>query len=406
MNSLFITLLCVFSYIGGIIYVHESEILTLKRKKRFFTLAIVLIITTVIDQIGIEIQGILTIDQTIHKLQKAFEFSLLPFIAILGCYFIMNHIMWNKTKKYLLTITFANLVLEITSIFYPITFLINEENNYVRLPGGYIYLGALFTIFVFFLVGLVISARQMQTGNIVLIIYILGLLLLGLILREIEKDSNYDFIAISISYFLFLLNTINISARKDRFTGLLNRQTYEHMLSKINYTTGVIMIDANKLKVINDTLGHKVGDKLLQHIASILVKVYGKHAFCFHLSGDEFFVLLKKNSLNTLSEKYKTDDYYAVMTRLLNECEEAIKKEAEKIRYLKFGISQGFGIYYSNEEDFIPEESINMDIYQVVRYADKRMYEEKEKKHTQLENDITELVESNLNSNSLNVSLD
>ena len=405
MKTLFITLICTFSYIGGIIYCYESEILTIKRKNRFFTLAIVLMITTIIDEIGIEIQGNLLIDQTFHKLQKGFEFSILPFIAILSCYFIMNHIIWNKTKKYLFCIGFANLALEITSIFYPITFLIDEKNNYVRLPGGYIYVGVLLVIFIFFLIGLIISARQLQTSNIVLIVYILGLLLLGVILREFEKDSNYDFLAINISYFLFLLNTINVSARKDRFTGLLNRQTYEHMLAKINYTTGVIMVDVNKLKIINDNLGHKVGDKLLQRVASILVEVYGKYAFCFHLSGDEFFILLKKNALDMLTSKYKTDDYYVVMTRLLNECEEAIKKEQEKVKYLRFGISQGFGIYYSNDDNFIPEESTNMDIYQVVRYADKRMYEVKEKYHTQQENDVKEFVEY-ISSIKANISLD
>ena len=60
----------------------------------------------------------------------------------------------------------------------------------------------------------------------------------------------------------------------DALTGLYNRAYFEEELERYNfpryYPLSVIMIDINGLKVVNDTFGHHEGDKLLQHLASLL----------------------------------------------------------------------------------------------------------------------------------------
>ncbi len=82
----------------------------------------------------------------------------------------------------------------------------------------------------------------------------------------------------------------------DALTGLYNRAYFEEELKRYNspryYPLSVIMIDINGLKVVNDTFGHDQGDKLLQHLASLLSSISRKGDVVARLGGDEFVILL------------------------------------------------------------------------------------------------------------------
>ena len=88
-------------------------------------------------------------------------------------------------------------------------------------------------------------------------------------------------------------------AKYDSLTGLLNR----FRISKILETTlaafkqqqkacAVILIDLDRFKQVNDTLGHPAGDALLKQVAERLIKVVGNREQIGRLGGDEFQVML------------------------------------------------------------------------------------------------------------------
>lgn len=56
--------------------------------------------------------------------------------------------------------------------------------------------------------------------------------------------------------------------------------------------TGVMMLDLNRLKHINDTLGHKMGDKMILGFVDILRDVFTADCMVFRWGGDEFTVLV------------------------------------------------------------------------------------------------------------------
>ncbi|MBO0587089.1 GGDEF domain-containing protein [Sporosarcina sp. E16_8] len=62
--------------------------------------------------------------------------------------------------------------------------------------------------------------------------------------------------------------------------------------------TAVVLIDLNRFKAINDTYGHAVGDQVLKHTASILMKITGESDIVARFGGDEFVIFL---------EEYPTD---------------------------------------------------------------------------------------------------
>ncbi|WP_019517733.1 EAL domain-containing protein [Sphingomonas sp. Mn802worker] len=87
----------------------------------------------------------------------------------------------------------------------------------------------------------------------------------------------------------------------DSLTGLANRQrmrlSLEQMLSPQQRTQGsntLFLLDLDRFKAVNDTLGHQVGDELLKQVAGRLQKTVGDAGMVGRLGGDEFKVILPR----------------------------------------------------------------------------------------------------------------
>lgn len=88
-------------------------------------------------------------------------------------------------------------------------------------------------------------------------------------------------------------------AYHDSLTDLPNRTLFhEHLiqtlenLNKSNKTLAVMFLDLDRTKVINDTLGHHVGDELLKYLSKKLRDYVGKEGIIARFGGDEFLILL------------------------------------------------------------------------------------------------------------------
>ncbi len=86
-------------------------------------------------------------------------------------------------------------------------------------------------------------------------------------------------------------------ARHDSLTGLPNRTHFREQLEKSLVSLdrgdiiGVLCLDLDRFKVVNDTLGHHSGDRLLQIAAERLRGALRESDFIGRISGDEFSVL-------------------------------------------------------------------------------------------------------------------
>ncbi len=93
-------------------------------------------------------------------------------------------------------------------------------------------------------------------------------------------------------------------AYHDALTGLPNRVFFREFLKKVITKAeregegfSLLFLDLDKFKYINDSFGHDIGDKFLQHIATQLKNSVRKSDFIVRLSGDEFIVLLSDTNL-------------------------------------------------------------------------------------------------------------
>ena len=116
------------------------------------------------------------------------------------------------------------------------------------------------------------------------------------------------------------------AATTDALTGLLNRRRMTEVLERTvaaftpqRRPCAVLLIDLDRFKQVNDTLGHAAGDALLKQVAQRLVKVVGDKDRICRLGGDEFEVILPDvddrgrlgglagQIITTLSEPYSID---------------------------------------------------------------------------------------------------
>ena len=88
-------------------------------------------------------------------------------------------------------------------------------------------------------------------------------------------------------------------AAREPVTGLLNHRKFHETIrdaiasaERMPVDLGLIMLDIDNFKRVNDCLGHQAGDDILRQLASALNEVFGDEAV-YRYGGDEFVVLLK-----------------------------------------------------------------------------------------------------------------
>jgi diguanylate cyclase (GGDEF)-like protein/excisionase family DNA binding protein len=89
---------------------------------------------------------------------------------------------------------------------------------------------------------------------------------------------------------------VALRAQTDALTGLLNHGTFQEWLARLvegGEPFGLLMLDLDDFKAVNDALGHQAGDRYLRDIAAALPKVGRETDWVFRYGGDEFAILLR-----------------------------------------------------------------------------------------------------------------
>lgn len=152
--------------------------------------------------------------------------------------------------------------------------------------------------------------------------------------------------------------SLNTLAYIDALTGLFNRTLMVELGEKLGASGqdyGLVSMDLNGLKLVNDTSGHAAGDRLLKDFARVLREVFPEEAYLMRIGGDEFVVIWER-----VGEEH--------LKRCLRELEQSFSGlDAES--GIPHSVACGYAFYHEFKEP--------ADIHEVFLEADRRMYEKK-----------------------------
>jgi diguanylate cyclase (GGDEF)-like protein/PAS domain S-box-containing protein len=153
-------------------------------------------------------------------------------------------------------------------------------------------------------------------------------------------------------------------ATRDALTGLPNRlmlhERLTHAITQARRSgrrVGVLFIDLDRFKNVNDTLGHRIGDELLKHVTRALADALRESDLLARLGGDEFMVIVEDF------------DEPQVLGRIAQKLLEAISQPF-RIEEHDIYVTSSIGISVFPDDSDDPDE--------LMKHADVAMYRSKE----------------------------
>jgi diguanylate cyclase (GGDEF)-like protein len=181
-----------------------------------------------------------------------------------------------------------------------------------------------------------------------------------------------------------LMSILEHNANSDALTGLYNRKYLEDSIEKItsqaqraHVSFGVLMLDIDHFKQVNDTYGHDVGDNAIRILAQTLVENTRTSDICIRYGGEEFIVLLydcDMSHVEIIAEKIRE----AFLGKIIPAGKTTIQKT----------ISIGTSVFPNDNEDLM----------KCIKYADVGLYEAKETGRNKVIPFSPELIKEETNS--------
>ena len=203
-----------------------------------------------------------------------------------------------------------------------------------------------------------------------------------------NNSSSYTFTSSHLDSLQLLASQATISlenaklyyqATHDPLTGLANRNLLYEIFHELTQEItppyeqmALLFLDIDYFKVINDTLGHDNGDKLLIHIAKIITSCLRECDIAARIGGDEFTIILA----NITSKSQIT----AIAEQLFHKISKPLPIDDHSIQVAS---SMGISIFPKDGKD----------IQELLKSADTALYQAKEKGRNQFHYFSTELYE-------------
>lgn len=163
---------------------------------------------------------------------------------------------------------------------------------------------------------------------------------------------------------IYLFTRIDSLSLKDGLTGLYRRGIFNEKIDEeivrarnFKHSVGLMMIDIDHFKRINDTYGHQAGDEILKGVSKVIKKCVYETDFVSRYGGEEFAIIMPRAEREGSFRK-------------ANFIRESVEKEKFKVGLVDIKVTISIGIAYY-PEDAITKQSL-------IEKADKALYYSKE----------------------------
>jgi diguanylate cyclase (GGDEF)-like protein len=118
--------------------------------------------------------------------------------------------------------------------------------------------------------------------------------------KNITRFRLFLFSLLVVSLFILLIIILLINNRMDGMTGLLSRRIFDTDIkryARTNSEYGVIMLDIDNFKNINDSYGHPAGDIVIRRLSQLISKETTSGIKAYRYGGEEFSIIVDKSEL-------------------------------------------------------------------------------------------------------------
>ena len=211
---------------------------------------------------------------------------------------------FGKIEKFALIPLAFNFLVYATSLVFPVTwmkdFAFHYEVNaagtaldHVRGPMNFTA-HVIAAIYLLYLIYITVAKLRGKHRSDAYPILICAIFIIVAVIVEMTNIAigvlNIAIAASCVFYYLFLIKEEN---RRDALTGLFDRKTYYVDMERFGRSvSGVIQIDMNGLKAINDTEGHQAGDHAIWTVGHTIEAKTQNNMYVYRVGGDEFTVIV------------------------------------------------------------------------------------------------------------------
>ena len=280
-------------------------------------------------------------------------------------YFTYKNI--NRTKKFL-TISVIILALYAVSVFINLPFgyyFTISDNGY--LIHGNLYIlrlilsyGAILLI----VVNLLLSIKYYKNSQIYSILLFLFITAAGATIDLVFNKTSLMWPCFTAAVLFIYFFIIQSDLKIDSLTGLANRSSFNEFIDKISRQNSkleykIVMIDMDRFKEINDTLGHLEGDNALRDMAAIIKRCIRQSDFAARYGGDEFILAAGADC-----------DVQKLMSRILD----TINQQNEKrIHPYQLYISYGCDVFTTKSGEAISDFLAKIDALMYKQKEERKM---------------------------------
>ena len=272
-----------------LVFIHTNRIMDRKAVSMFSTASVLVLMLVLAD--SVEYWTATWAEPSLLRIfVSAVGYSLRPCIIYMMVAYIGRK---QKISWFLLRLPmYVNVLISFSAFFSGIAFSYDAQNQFVRGPLGY----SPFVACAIYLILLMwVTVRAYRSGNRTEPAITLFVILVTVVATCMESMFGYDGVinvsgVISITFFYMYTNIQMF--KRDVMTGAFNRRSlYADVKRNVNRITGIISVDLNHLKRLNDQEGHAVGDDAICSIAACIMECLGQDCFVYRMGGDEFVIL-------------------------------------------------------------------------------------------------------------------
>lgn len=286
----------IFELLGLLLMLRISAHISSRMKRLTIAVVVLLLIESAIFKIE-EWTGTLETLTIARPMLTATIYSIYPVIMVLIMRITANKDFSRRNLFVLLIPQIICIPIYYSSQWTRIVFSYTDGNGYVagpvyRLP--YFIFGLY--VLIFLIHNFLYFKKYSRLNRLVAVFIISGSVIgiLSYLIFDFSNDYNALFSSALVLYYLCIYIHI---AKIDPLTSLLNRQSYYQDIKTFgDKITGVVSVDMNELKYINDNMGHEAGDTALKTVALVLWENCGKNGTVYRVGGDEFMILYLSSS--------------------------------------------------------------------------------------------------------------